>query len=149
VKKPQKFFTNVGGSQYNIPMNVKMIDTEKAEILLGMTKEGHWVAPAVVVNTPKGLAVVCYEGVGWFEDEGMYNILVGDEYRDWTKQITKKELLSIISNEETTLRQLIDPHNDRTRSNLFTWENQIKNTPQNVVGSEYNERKKEVANGIV
>ena len=140
---------NVGGSQYNIPMNVKMIDTEKAQILLGMTKEEHWVAPSVVVNTPKGLAVVCYEGVGWFEDEGMYNILVGDEYRDWTKQITKKELLSIISNEETTLRQLIDPHNDRTRSNLFTWENQIKNTPQNVVGSEYNERKKEVANGIV
>ena len=115
-------------------MNVKMIDTEKAEILLGMTKEGHWVAPAVVVNTPKGLAVVCYEGVGWFEDEGMYNILVGDEYRDWTKQITKKELISIISNEETTLRKLIDPHNDRTRSNLFTWENQIKNTPQMSVG---------------
>jgi hypothetical protein len=146
VKKPQKFFTNVGGSQYNIPMNVKMIDTEKAEILLGMTKEGHWVAPAVVVNTPKGLAVVCYEGVGWFEDEGMYNILVGDEYRDWTKQITKKELLSIISNEETTLHKMIDPHNDRTRSNLFTWENQIKNTPQNVVGSDYNENKREVAN---
>jgi hypothetical protein len=127
-------------------MNVKMIDTEKAEILLGMTNEGHWVAPAVVVNTPKGLAVVCYEGVGWFEDEGMYNILVGDEYRDWTKQITKKELLSIISNEETTLHKLIDPHNDRTRSNLFTWENQIKNTPQNVVGSDYNENKREVAN---
>jgi hypothetical protein len=41
---------------------------------------------------------------------------------------------------------MIDPHNDRTRSNLFTWENQIKNTPQNVVGSDYNETKKEVAN---
>jgi hypothetical protein len=79
----------------------------------------------------------------------MYNILVGDEYRDWTKQITKKELLSIISNEETTLDQLIDPHNDRTRSNLSIWKSQIKNTPQNVVGSEYNERKKEVANAIV
>jgi hypothetical protein len=130
-------------------MNVKMIDTEKAQILLGMTKEEHWVAPSVVVNTPKGLAVVCYEGVGWFEDEGMFKILVGDEYNDWTKNITKDELLSIISNEETTLRQLIDPHNDRTRSNLFTWENQIKNTPQNVVGSEYNERKKEVVNGNV
>lgn len=126
-----------------------MIDTEKAQILLGMTKEEHWVAPSVVVNTPKGLAVVCYEGVGWFEDEGMFKILVGDEYNDWTKNITKDELLSIISNEETTLRQLIDPHNDRTRSNLFTWENQIKNTPQNVVGSEYNERKKEVVNGNV
>jgi hypothetical protein len=130
-------------------MNVKMIDTEKAQILLGMTKEEHWVAPSVVVNTPKGLAVVCYEGVGWFEDEGMYKILVGDEWNDWTKEITKDELLSIISNEETTLHKLIDPHNDRTRSNLFTWENQIKNTPQNVVGSEYNETKREVADVIV
>ena len=137
---------NVGGYQYNIPMNVKMIDTEKAEILLGMTKEGHWVAPHAVVNTPKGLATVCYEGVGWFEFEGMYSILVGDDYRDWTKLITKKELLSIISNEETTLHKMIDPHNDRTRSNLFTWQNQIKNTPQNVVGSDYNGTKREVAN---
>jgi hypothetical protein len=130
-------------------MNVKMIDTEKAQILLGMTKEEHWVAPSVVVNTPKGLAVVCYEGVGWFEDEGMYKILVGDEWNDWVKEITKDELLSIISNEDTTLDQLIDPHNDRTRTNLSIWKSQIKNTPQNVVGSEYNERKKEVANGTV
>ena len=126
-----------------------MIDTKKAQILVGMTKEGHWVAPSVVVNTPKGLAVVCYEGVGWFEDEGMYKILVGDEYNDWVKEITKDELLSIISNEETTLDQLIDPHNDRTRSNLSIWKGQIKNTPQNVVGSDYNERKKEVAHGTV
>jgi hypothetical protein len=134
---------------YTILMNVKMIDTEKAQILLGMTKEEHWVAPSVVVNTPKGLAVVCYEGVGWFEDEGMYKILVGDEWNDWVKEITKDELLSIISNEDTTLDQLIDPHNDRTRSNLSIWKSQIKNTPQNVVGSDYNGRKKEVANGIV
>ena len=126
-----------------------MIDIEKAEILLGMTKEEHWVAPHAVVNTPKGLATVCYEGVGWFEFEGMYSILVGDEYRDWTKLITKKELLSIISNEETTLHKLIDPHNDRTRANLSIWEGQTRNTPQNVVGSQYNERKKEVANGTV
>jgi hypothetical protein len=137
---------NVGGCQYNILMNVKMIDTEKAQILVGMTEEEHWVAPSVVVNTPKGLAVVCYEGVGWFEDEGMFKILVGDEYNDWTKNITKDELLSIISNEETTLHKLIDPHNDRTRSNLSIWESQIKNTPQNVVGSEYNQTKREVAN---
>ena len=123
---------------YTILMNVKMIDTEKAEILLGMTKEGQWVAPAVVVNTPKGLAVVCYEGVGWFEDEGMYKILVGDEYGDWVKSITKDELLSIISNEETTLHKLIDPHNDRTRANLSIWQNQIKDTPQNVGGLVYN-----------
>jgi hypothetical protein len=140
---------NVGGYRYTILMNVKMIDTEKAQILLGMTKEGQWVAPSAVVNTPKGLAVVCYEGVGWFEDEGMYKILVGDEYNDWTKSITKKELLTIISNEETTLHKMIDPHNDRTRSNLWIWENQIKNTPQNVVGSDYNVIEREEANALI
>jgi hypothetical protein len=127
-------------------MNVKMIDTEKAKNVLGLTKDEHWVAPSVVVNTPKGLAVVCYEGVGWFEDEGMYKILVGDEWNDWVKEITKDELLSLISNEETTLSKLIDPHNDRTRSNLWIWENQIKNTPQNVVGSDYNVMEREEAN---
>jgi hypothetical protein len=127
-------------------MNVKMIDTEKAKSVLGLTKEEHWVAPSVVVNTPKGLAVVCYEGVGWFSDNGKYKVLVGDEWNDWTVEITEDNLVSIISDEETTLHKLIDPHNDRTRSNLWTWENQIKNTPQNVVGSNYNERKKEVAN---
>jgi len=127
-------------------MKVKLIDPEKAKNVLGLDKEEHWVAPSVVVNTPKGLAVVCYEGVGWFENEGKYKILVGDEWNDWVKEITKDELISIISNKETTLHQLIDPHNDRTRSNLSIWENQIKNTPQNVVGLGYNEEKKEVAN---
>jgi len=127
-------------------MNVKMIDTRKAKNVLGLTKDEHWVAPSVVVNTPKGLAVVCYEGVGWFEDEGKYKILVGDEWNDWVKEITKDELLSLISNEETTLEKLIDPHNDRTRSNLSIWKNQIKNTPQNVVGSDYNVMEREEAN---
>ena len=127
-------------------MNVKMIDTEKAKSVLGMTRDEHWVAPSVVVNTPKGLAVVCYEGVGWFSDNGTYKILVGDEWNDWTKDITEEQLLSVISDEETTLHKLIDPYNDRTRSNLWIWENKIKDTPQNVVGSDYNVIKKEVAN---
>ena len=123
-----------------------MIDTEKAKSVLGMTRDEHWVAPSVVVNTPKGLAVVCYEGVGWFSDNGTYKILVGDEWNDWTKDITEEQLLSVISDEETTLHKLIDPYNDRTRSNLWIWENKIKDTPQNVVGSDYNVIKKEVAN---
>jgi hypothetical protein len=127
-------------------MNVKMIDTEKAKSVLGLNKEEHWVAPSVVVNTRKGLAIVCYEGVGWFSDNGVYKILVGDEWNDWVRDITEEQLLSIISNEETTLHKLIDPHNDRTRGNLYTWENTIEGYDQNVVGSHYNVIKREVAN---
>jgi hypothetical protein len=128
-------------------MNVKMIDTEKAKSILGLNKDEQWVAPSVVVNTRKGLALVCYEGVGWFaDDEGIYKILVGDEWNDWVRDITEEQLLSIISNEETTLHQLIDPHNDRTRANLSLWQKTIEGYDQNVVGSDYNVRKKEVAN---
>jgi hypothetical protein len=147
VKKPQKFFTNVVGSLYTILMNVKMIDTEKAKRILGLNKDEQWVAPSVIVNTRKGLALVCYEGVGWFaDDEGIYKILVGDEWNDWVRDITEEQLLSIISNEETTLHKLIDPHNDRTRANLGIWERQIAGIDQNVVGSDYNVIKREVAN---
>jgi hypothetical protein len=127
-------------------MNVKLIDSQKAKIVLGLTKDEQWVAPAVVVNTRKGLAIVCYEGVGWFSDNGVYQILVGDEWNDWVRDITEEQLLSIISNEKTTLHQLIDPYNDRTRANLYTWENMIEGHDQNVVGSDYNVIKREVAN---
>jgi hypothetical protein len=77
----------------------------------------------------------------------MYKILVGDQFNDWMVKLTKSQLLSlVIQEEDMTLHKLIDPHNDRTRSNLWLWENQIKDTPQNVVWSDYNERKEEVAN---
>ena len=127
-------------------MNVKTLNTKKAEEILNL-KDGVIAYPHAIVNTPKGLATVCYEGVGWFEDEGMYKILVGDQFNDWMVKLTKSQLLSlVIQEEDMTLHKLIDPHNDRTRSNLWLWENQIKDTPQNVVWSDYNERKEEVAN---
>jgi hypothetical protein len=84
--------------------------------------------------------------VGWFSYNGVYQILVGDEWNDWVRDITEEQLLSIISNEETTLHKLIDPHNDRTRTNLGIWERQIEDIDQNVVGSDYNVIKREVAN---
>lgn len=118
-------------------MNVKALNHIKAKEVLGLKKD-VLVYSSAIVNTKKGLAVVCYEGVGWFEDEGMFTILVGDEYNDWTMKITKEQLLGLVSKEEITLRQLIDPISDRTRSNLWIWEQQIKDVPQNVVGLVYN-----------
>jgi len=128
-------------------MNVKTIDILKARKVLEL-KPGVIAYPHAVVNTPKGMATVCYEGVGWFEDDGMYQILVGDQFNDWMIKLTKSQLLSlVIQEEDMTLHKLIDPHNDRTRSNLWLWENQIKDTPQNVIWSDYNwDRKDEHAN---
>jgi hypothetical protein len=127
-------------------MNVKTLDHIKASKVLKF-KDGVIAYPHAIVNTPKGLATVCYEGVGWFEDEGMYQILVGDQFNDWMVKLTKDQLLGLVREEpEMTLHKLIDPHNDRTRSNLWIWENQIKNTLQNVVGSEYNWNEREEAN---
>ena len=135
--------TFVSGSTYNVSMNVKTLNHIEAAKVLGLKKE-FIVYPHAVVNTKKGLATVSFEGVGWFENEGMYPVLVGDEYTTWMAKLTKEQLLSLVRQEpDMTLHKLIDPHNDRTRSNLWIWENQIKGIDQDVVGSEYNETKRE------
>jgi hypothetical protein len=127
-------------------MQIKTLDTEKAGEILNLPT-GHIVYPHAVVNTRKGLATVCFEGVGWFMDEGLYKVMCGGEWDTYFKTLTRSELLSLVIEEpEMTLHKLIDPHNDRTRSNLWTWENQIKNTDQNVVGSSYNGTEREETN---
>jgi len=122
-------------------MNIKTLNTKKAKELLGLP-DGHIVYPHGVVNTAKGLATVCFEGVGWFMDEGLYKVLCGGEWDSYYKTLTHSQLLSLVIEEpEMTLHKLIDPHNDRTRSNLWLWENKAKNYDQNVVGSDYNGNK--------
>ena len=118
-------------------MNVKTLNTKKAEAILGL-KDDHIVYPHAVVNTAKGMAVVSFEGVGWFEFDGKFSILCGHEWGSYMAELTKDQLLESISTEETTLHKLIDPHNDRTRTNLSLWENKIKDVPQNVGGMVYN-----------
>lgn len=136
----------VSGYEYTIPMNVKTLNHIKAKKVLKL-KDDIIAYPHAIVNTAKGLATVCYEGVGWFEDEGMYRILVGDQFNDWTMKLTKEQLLSLVIEEpDMTLHKLIDPINDRTRSNLWLWQNQIKDIPQDVVRSEYNWDEREEAN---
>ena len=127
-------------------MQIKTLNIKKAKETLNLP-EGHIVYPHGVVNTRKGLATVSFEGVGWFVDEGLYTVLCGGEWDSYYKTLTRTELLDlVIEEEDMTLHKLIDPHNDRTRSNLWIWENQIKNTPQNVVGSSYNEVEREETN---
>lgn len=116
-------------------MNIKTLNHIKAKEILDLPK-GDIVYPHAVVNTKKGLATVSFEGVGWFVDEGQYRVLCGGEYESYFKTLTREQLLSLVIEEpDMTLHKLIDPINDRTRSNLWLWENQIKNIDQNVVGS--------------
>jgi hypothetical protein len=131
-------------------MNVKTLNTKKAEEILNLPK-GDIVYPhAVVMTKNKGLATVSFEGVGWFVDEGLYTVLCGGEWSSYFKTLTRTQLLSLVIEEpDMTLHKLIDPHNDRTRSNLWTWQNTIKDVPQNVVGSEYNEKKREEASALI
>jgi hypothetical protein len=126
---------NVSGYLYNITMQIKTIDQNKAGEILDLPK-GHIVYPHAVVNTNRGLATVSFEGVGWFENENSYTLLCGGEWDSYYKTLTMDQLLSLVIEEpEMTLHKLIDPHNDRTRSNLWLWERKIQDVPQNVVGS--------------
>lgn len=116
-------------------MNIKTLNIKKAREILDLPK-GDVVYPHGVVNTKDGLATVSFEGVGWFEDEDGFTVLCGGEYDSYFKSLTKDQLLDLVIEEpEMTLHKLIDPHNDRTRSNLQLWENKIQDIPQNVVGS--------------
>ena len=128
-------------------MKIKTLNNIEAGKILDLPKD-HIVYPhAVVMTGTKGLATVSFEGVGWFEDEDGFTVLCGYEWGSYFKSLTKDQLISLVREEPgMTLHKLIDPHNDRTRSNLWIWENQIKDIDQNVVGSDYNVIKKEVAN---
>lgn len=124
-------------------MQIKTLNQKKAGEILNLPK-GDIVYPHAIVNTKKGLATVSFEGVGWFVDEGLYTVLCGGEWNSYFKTLTREQLLSLVIEEDgMTLHKLIDPINDRTRSNLWLWENQIKNVDQNVVGSVYNGSKGE------
>lgn len=117
-------------------MNIKTLDHIKATKVLDLPK-GDIVYPHGIVNTKDGLATVSFEGVGWFTDlAGKYRVLCGGEWNSYFKTLTRSQLLDLVIEEpEMTLHKLIDPHNDRTRSNLQLWENKIQDIPQNVVGS--------------
>ena len=125
---------------------VNQIDTDKlGKILLqraidagqpDVHAEGE---PMVVVNTPKGLATICHEGVGWWKnDDDKY--LVGGYigYSNPTYYITEDELLSCLSDEQVDLADFINNFGDRLETNFDLWYYEVKDTPQNVGAPQYN-----------
>ena len=111
---------------------VNKIDNSKLTELL-ISKRGRNDIEAesmVVVNTPKGLATICTEGVGWWEGEKGY--LVGGYvgFNNITYYLTKDELLSVLSDEQTDLSQFINSFGDRLENNFDLWYHQVSKTPQ-------------------
>lgn len=124
---------------------VNKIDTDKLSKLL------YWKAvevgsdtniegeSMVVVNTRKGLATVCHEGVGWWKnDDGKYLVGGWIGYSNPTYYITEDELLSCLSGEMVDLAEFINTFGARLENNFDLWYNQVRGIPQNVSGMVYN-----------
>lgn len=111
---------------------VNQIDTAKlTELLISKRGKNDIEAESmVVVNTPKGLATICTEGVGWWEGEKGY--LVGGYvgYANITYYLNKDELLSVLSGDQIDLSQFVNSFGDRLEVNYDLWYHQVKDTPQ-------------------
>jgi hypothetical protein len=118
---------------------VNKIDTEK------LTKLMYWKnveagsdsrpegEAMVIVNTPKGLATICNEGVGWFKnDDGTYVVTGYMGYSDVVYRITEDELLSLVSSEQVDLAEFIRVFGARLESNFYLWYEQVKDTSQDI-----------------
>jgi hypothetical protein len=123
---------------------VNKIDTDKLTKLLYWknVEVGSDARPEgeamVVVNTPKGLATICHEGVGWWKnDDDKY--LVGGYigYSNPTYYITEDELLSCLSSDEVDLAEFINKFGDRLETNFDLWYNQIKKVSQDVAAFDF------------
>jgi hypothetical protein len=124
---------------------VNKIDTDKLSKLLywKAVEVGSDARPEgesmVVVNTTKGLATVCHEGVGWWKnDDGKYLVGGWIGYSNPTYYITEDELLSCLSGEMVDLAEFINTFGSRLENNFSLWYNQVKDVPQNVSGMVYN-----------
>lgn len=118
---------------------VNRLDGDKATALI-RSQTTDRLAPdtvaedMVVVNTPRGLATVCTEGVGWWaNDDGEYLLGAFIGYAETSYMITEEELKSCISGEMIDLKDFINTFGDRLETNFSLWYNQVKDTPQDIM----------------
>ena len=118
---------------------VNQIDTEALTTLMYWknVEAGSDVRPEgeamVVVNTPKGLATICNEGVGWWKDDnGKYLVSGYVGYSDVVYRITEKELLSCLSSKQIDLAEFINTFGARLENNFYLWYNQVKDVSQDI-----------------
>ena len=118
---------------------VNQIDTDKLADLLywknveaGSDSRPQGEAMAIV-NTAEGLATVCREGVGWFQnEEGKYLVSGWVGYSDIVYRITENELLSCLSNEQVDLADFINRFGGRLETNFDIWYYEVKDVSQDI-----------------
>lgn len=106
---------------------IRLLDVEKATDYL---RNKFWQdAPdtfeaeaMAVVNGEKGLATLCSEGVGWFEDKNgnvPINFWQGNDsgYYD----IPAEDLPALISDKVVDLANFVRNYNDRLENNFYAW----------------------------
>ena len=87
----------------------------------------------VIANTPKGLATVCNEGVGWWKDENNKYVVSGwMGYSETIYRITENELLSCLSDEQVDLAEFINSFGSRLEVNFDLWYEQVKDVSQDI-----------------
>ena len=108
---------------------VNRLDGDKATALIRSQTVPNLAPDAVaedmvVINTPRGLATVCTEGVGWFaNDDGEYLLGAFIGYHETSYMITEDELKSCILGEMIDLKDFINVFGDRLETNFTIWYN--------------------------
>lgn len=109
------------------PLLVSKIDTDKLSKLLywkaveagsDSYPEGELMA---VVNTEKGIATVCSEGVGWWKGEKGYLVGGWIGYSNPTYYITEDELISVISHDVMEFSDFVRSFGGRLETNYDLW----------------------------
>tara|TARA_B110000483_G_scaffold61562_1_gene76555 strand:+ start:1931 stop:2320 length:390 start_codon:yes stop_codon:yes gene_type:complete len=117
---------------------VRQLDTTKLEKVIrrglnAFSTEKIEAERMLVVNTPKGLATICSEGVGWFKnDNDMYLVGFYQGYSNPSLHITEDELLSCLSDTDIDMAEFISSFGDRLEVNYDLWYNQVKDVSQDI-----------------
>lgn len=115
-------------------IRVSQIDLEKASIFFtdkaraeGYDQVVH-AEPFAVVSTADGIATVCQEGVGWWDNEDGKHLLGGyvGSYGNPTYYVTSEELASLISDEMIEFSDFVNTFGDRLETNYSLWYDKIR-----------------------
>ena len=119
---------------------ISKLDQEKATALLHEVIRRNYpkadlshieAEETAVVNTRKGIATICTEGVGWWADNesGKYYLPFHSNFRMDVVEVTLDELLSCLSDTLTDLAQHIRMFGDRLENNFHLWYGYAKEHP--------------------
>lgn len=107
---------------------VSKLDTDKLTEIL-KTKTGIDSIKAeqmAIVNTERGVATVCSEGVGWWSnDDGLYLTIGHEGWSEHVVYLNAEEIADAISDEFIYLDEFINTFGDRLETNFDLWYHQV------------------------